>query len=57
MLSRYHTATAVVEKLQKQGCHIHFLGPYSWETSVCEYLFAWLKKGDLNPEQITTGKK
>ena len=32
-------------------------GPYGYDGSACEKLFAQLKVGDLNPGNIPTGKK
>ena len=43
--------------MRKQGCDVLFLGPYSWLTAPAELLFAALKRVDLNPEHLATGKK
>ena len=32
-------------------------GPYGYDASPCEKLFAHLKVGDLNPADIATGKR
>ena len=37
----YHKKKEVVDKLVEQGVNLHFLGPYSWESSPSEYAFAW----------------
>ena len=54
--ARYHTNSSVIQRLQKQGCHVHFLGPYSWSSSTAEYLFAALKSMNMNNHGQRTGK-
>ena len=55
--AKYHTVDQVTERLKLKGCNTHFLGPYSWETSPCEYVFAWYKSTNNNEDRLLTGKK
>ena len=32
-------------------------GPYGYDASPCETLFAHLKLGDLNPDDVQSGKR
>ena len=36
---------------------IIFAGPYAFDASPAEKLFAYLKVGDLNPGELKTGKR
>ena len=53
----YKKEFGVLEQLARQGCNNIFLGPYSFSAAPCELLFAALKRGNLNPEHLPTGKK
>ena len=39
------------------GFRVIISAPYSYSTAPVELAFAFLKKGDLNPEQQKTGKR
>jgi len=39
------------------GVEVIYSGPYSYSAAPIELLFAALKRGELNPDQLATGKK
>ena len=53
----YHTSEMTMDVLKKLKIPTMFLGPNSYNTAVCELLFAALKTADLNPERLSLGKK
>ena len=53
----YKKEFGVLEQLKRQGCTSVFLGPYSFSAAPCELLFAALKRGNLNPENLPCGKR
>ena len=53
----YHHDIMVLNQLQLQGCDIIFLGPYSFAAAPCELFFSALKRTQLNPHHLATGKK
>lgn len=52
----YHRGEDTMEALAKLDIPILCAGPYGYDGSPAETLFALLKVGDLNPAGISTGK-
>ncbi len=55
--AKYHTSEETMEALQALRVPILFAGPYGYDGSPCEKLFANFKYGDINPGNIATGKR
>ena len=55
--ARYHTSWEVREFLYASGVAYFLTAPYSPDASPIEQLFRELKRGDLNPEKLTLGKR
>ena len=53
----YHTSDETRAAMKALGLNICFSGPYAYDGSPVELLFAHLKLGKLNPEQEPTGKR
>ena len=53
----YHKEFGLMQQLRLQGCSIIYLGPYSFSAAPCELLFSALKRTQLNPDHLPTGKK
>ena len=53
----YHSSDETKEVLQALFIPTLFTGPYGYDGSPCEKLFAQFKYGDFNPGSIATGKK
>ena len=52
----YH-CNEVLTAMAKLQIPVLFAGPYGYDGSPCEKLFAHLKLGELVPDGISTGKK
>lgn len=52
----YHQADSSKDLINKLQISVLMLGPYSYTSSPCELWFAALKKADLNPRHVKTGK-
>ena len=55
--ARYHTSEEMREYLKKLQVQVIFSGPYSYAAAPIEMVFGVLKRGELNPERRSTGKK
>ena len=55
--ARYHTVEEMREYLRKLQVQIIYSGPYSYAAAPIEMVFGALKRGELNPERRSTGKK
>jgi hypothetical protein len=53
----YHKGTQLQDHLRRLGVQVIFTGPHSYDASPCELFFAALKSGDLNPNDLPTGKR
>ena len=53
----YHTSAETHSVLRRLGLQVIFTGPYSYDAAPIETLFSQLKRGDLNPERLPTGKR
>ena len=53
----YHRSADTLEALQVLDVPVLATGPYGYDASPCEKLFAHLKVGDLNPADIASGKR
>ena len=53
----YHTSDETQRTLAALDIPTMLAGPYGYDGSPCEKLFAHLKVGDLNPGHIASGKK
>ena len=54
--ARYHISEEILAVLQQLRIPTMFSGPYSYSAAPCELAFAALKRGDLNPKNLPTGK-
>ena len=55
--AKYHRSEETRAALAALRAPVLMAGPYGYDASPCEKLFAHLKVGDLNPGDIATGKK
>ena len=55
--AKYHTSNEMRSYFRKMELNVIFTGPYSFTSAPIELFFAALKRGDLNPERLPTGKK
>lgn len=55
--AKYHNSQYIMKVFKKLRLPICFLGPNSYNTAVCELVFAALKTVDLNPTRLPLGKK
>ena len=53
----YHTSKETLKTLEKLRIPTMFLAPYSYDVAPCELFFAMFKKVDLNPDNLSLGKK
>ena len=53
----YHTSDETMEALRVHDVPTMLTGPYGYDGSPCEKLFAHFKYGDFNPGNIKTGKR
>ena len=53
----YHRSVETRDQIRKLGLKLVITGPYSYDSSPCELLFAYFKQTNLNPSNISTGKK
>ena len=53
----YHKNKEIQDHLRRLGLQVIYTGPHSYDASPCELFFAALKSGDLNPDDLPTGKK
>ena len=53
----YHHGDETLEALAILRVPTMLAGPYGYDGSPCEKLFAHLKVGDLNPGDISSGKR
>ena len=53
----YHTSAEMRGYFRKMGVEVIYSGPYSYSAAPIELLFAALKRGELNPDRLATGKK
>ena len=53
----YHRSAETRDTFRKLGLKVLITGPYSYDSSPCELLFAYFKQTNLNPSNISTGKK
>ena len=52
-----HATKEVKDFMAFHRMKVAYTAPYSYASSPCELVFAGLKKGELNPESLSTGKK
>ena len=53
----YHSSEETRAVLRSLGLKLIFSGPYSYSAAPIELLFGGLKRGELNPDGQTTGKR
>ena len=53
----YHTGEKTREYLRKLQLDVIYSGPYSYDAAPIELVFGHLKLGELNANQLPTGKK
>ena len=53
----YHTSKDTIETLETLRFPTMFLAPYAYDVAPCELFFAMFKKVDLNPDNLSLGKK
>jgi transposase len=53
----YQRNAKIMERFRLQGITVQYLGPYSFRSSPCEYLFSALKSVNLNPLRRPCVKK
>lgn len=53
----YHRSFETRDQIRKLGLKLVITGPYSYDSSPCELLFAYFKQTNLNPSNVSTGKK
>ena len=52
-----HHTEMVLNQLQLQGIDHIFLGPYAFQSAPIETFFSALKRTQMNPHHLATGKK
>ena len=55
--AKYHNSDQTMKVFRQLRLPICFFGPNSYDTAVCELLFASLKVVDLNKDRLQLGKK
>ena len=55
--ARYATSEEMREYFRKMAAPVLYSGPYSFSAAPIELLFGHVKRGDVNPERVQTGKK
>jgi len=55
--ARYHTSAEMRGYFRKMQLSVIFSGPYSYAAAPIELLFGALKRGELNPRRVSTGKR
>ena len=53
----WHNTSEVHDTMARNNMRICYTAPYSFSSSPIELVFARLKRGELNPEKLATGKK
>jgi len=53
----YHSTSSVIKLLESLRIPVIFSGPHSYDTAVCELIFAMFKSGNWNKEGLPMGKK
>ena len=53
----WHNTQSVHDTMARNSMNVMYTAPYSFASSPVELVFARLKRGELNPEQLPTGKK
>ena len=53
----YHRSDEVRKAMTALDIPVMLTGPYGYDASPCEKLFAHLKLGDLNPDDVQSGKR
>ena len=53
----YHTSDSTLRLMHGLQIPVLFTGPYSYDASPIELLFAAFKSCDLNPRHMATGKR
>ena len=53
----YHKGSQIQDHLRMLNVQVIYTGPHSYDASPCELFFAALKSGELNPNDLPTGKK
>ena len=53
----YHKSEETLVVAKQLGLKTIFSGPYSYSAAPIELLFSGLKHGELNPDNMATGKK
>ena len=53
----YHKTADVQCHMKLMGFDVIYLGPYSWLGAPAELLFSALKREDLNPDHLPSGKE
>ena len=53
----YHASAETQSIVRKLGLQVVYSGPYSFSAAPIETLFSGLKRGELNPDNIATGKR
>ena len=55
--ARYHTGLDIRCYMRKMELNIIWSAPYSYDTAPIEMVFGHLKFGELNEEELPTGKR
>ena len=55
--AEYHTSQEVQEHLRRHGVDYIYTGPRSYDAAACELFWAYLKSGNLNVNNLPTGKR
>ena len=55
--AEYHTSQEIQEHLKRHGVDFLYTGPRSYDAAACELFWAYLKSGDINMQNLATGKK
>jgi len=55
--AKYHTSQNTRNAINKLGIKAIYSGPYSYSAAPAELLFSGLKMGELNTENLATGKR
>ena len=53
----YHTSKETLNMFEKLKVPLMFTAPYSFDVAPCELFFALFKSADINPENLSWGKK
>ena len=52
-----HSAPEALKAMERLRMKIALTAPYSFSSSPCELVFAAIKRGELNPNNLKTGKR